>query len=106
MNFMTAFLAQASPYTGRIQGGWEYVWASYFIAWAGLSMYGFRLASRRDLARSGWWAGLVWVTLALGVGGILHTSHSPVGYQVVPVALIAVGLLSMARTFKKKGQNP
>jgi hypothetical protein len=32
---------------GRIQGGWEYVWASYIIAWSSLSLYALSLWLRR-----------------------------------------------------------
>jgi hypothetical protein len=31
---------------GRIQGGWEYVWTSYAIAWAGIALYGLSLWMR------------------------------------------------------------
>ncbi len=32
---------------GRLQGGWEYVWAAYGIAWASLSLYALSLWLRR-----------------------------------------------------------
>ncbi|HEX8818637.1 MAG TPA: hypothetical protein VF794_01825 [Archangium sp.] len=32
---------------GRVQGGWEYIWASYAIAWTSLSLYALSLWVRR-----------------------------------------------------------
>ncbi|WP_257457033.1 hypothetical protein [Archangium lipolyticum] len=32
---------------GRIQGGWEYIWSAYGIAWASLSLYALSLWLRR-----------------------------------------------------------
>jgi hypothetical protein len=29
--------------SGRIQGGWEFVWAGYLLTWAGLMGYGLSL---------------------------------------------------------------
>ena len=46
-------LAQASPYTvgsGRIQGGWGYVWASYGLTWGGVVLYALTLWLRRKAA--------------------------------------------------------
>ena len=34
--------------TGRIEGGWEFVWLVYGITWAGLIGYGISLA-RKDV---------------------------------------------------------
>ena len=42
---MSTLLAQVG--SGRIQGGWEYVWAAYIIAWASLSLYALSLWLRR-----------------------------------------------------------
>ena len=33
--------------SGRVQGGWEYIWASYAIAWTSLSLYALSLWVRR-----------------------------------------------------------
>ena len=33
--------------TGRIQGGWEYIYAGYAIAWAGMILYALSLWRRR-----------------------------------------------------------
>jgi hypothetical protein len=32
---------------GRIVGGWEYVWASFLIAWIGIGLYAVSLLLRR-----------------------------------------------------------
>jgi len=42
---MSTLLAQVG--SGRIQGGWEYIWAAYLIAWASLSLYALSLWLRR-----------------------------------------------------------
>jgi cyanate permease len=42
---MSPLLAQVG--SGRIQGGWEYIWAAYLIAWACLSLYALSLWLRR-----------------------------------------------------------
>ena len=42
---MSPLLAQVGA--GRIQGGWEYIWAAYLIAWASLSLYALSLWLRR-----------------------------------------------------------
>lgn len=42
---MYTLLAQVG--SGRIQGGWEYIWAAYGIAWASLSLYALSLWLRR-----------------------------------------------------------
>ncbi len=36
--------------SGRVQGGWEYIWASYAIAWGSLSLYALSLWLRRPKA--------------------------------------------------------
>jgi hypothetical protein len=36
--------------SGRIQGGWEYVWVSYAIAWGAIILYTFFLWLRRPEA--------------------------------------------------------
>ncbi|HYO57877.1 hypothetical protein [Archangium sp.] len=33
--------------SGRIQGGWEYIWTAFLIAWASLSLYSLSLWLRR-----------------------------------------------------------
>ncbi|MFY0522087.1 hypothetical protein ACN28I_02385 [Archangium gephyra] len=43
--YMSTLLAQVG--SGRIQGGWEFVWAAYIIAWASLSLYALSLWLRR-----------------------------------------------------------
>lgn len=44
-------LAAADPTlnvgSGRITGGWEYVWAAYGITWATFALYGLSLWVRR-----------------------------------------------------------
>lgn len=25
---------------GHVQGGWEYIWAAYFLSWAGMAVFG------------------------------------------------------------------
>ncbi|RJS16346.1 hypothetical protein DRW03_30880 [Corallococcus sp. H22C18031201] len=46
--------AAANPVgTGRIQGGWGYVWASYGITWAALALYALSLWMRRPRTPSG-----------------------------------------------------
>jgi hypothetical protein len=42
---MSTLLAQVG--SGRIQGGWEYIWSAFFIAWASLSLYALSLWLRR-----------------------------------------------------------
>jgi hypothetical protein len=36
--------------SGRIHGGWEYVWAAYGVTWAGLALYALSLWLRRPKA--------------------------------------------------------
>ncbi|MFN0062238.1 MAG: hypothetical protein ACKVPX_06955 [Myxococcaceae bacterium] len=43
---MSFTMAVAAVGTGRIVGGWEYVWAAYGIAWAGLALYALSLVWR------------------------------------------------------------
>ncbi len=42
---MSTLLAQVG--SGRVQGGWEYIWASYAIAWGSLALYALSLWLRR-----------------------------------------------------------
>lgn len=46
-----AVLAQAADtqmrHPGYIIGGWEYIWASWGIAWAGIALYALSLFVRR-----------------------------------------------------------
>ena len=42
---MSLLLAQVGA--GRIQGGWEYIWAAYAIAWTSISLYAVSLWLRR-----------------------------------------------------------
>jgi len=39
--------------SGRIQGGWEYVWVSYAITWGALILYTIFLWRRRPEATTG-----------------------------------------------------
>ena len=48
---MNAALLLAAQ-TGRIQGGWSYVWTAYGITWAALSLYTFSLWLRRPSKES------------------------------------------------------
>ncbi|HEX8697206.1 MAG TPA: hypothetical protein VF815_00075 [Myxococcaceae bacterium] len=51
-----AVLAQAAAGevgSGRIQGGWGYVWASYGIAWGAIALYSLSLWLRRPKASPG-----------------------------------------------------
>ncbi len=34
--------------SGRIQGGWEYIWASYAITWGAIILYSLSLWMRRE----------------------------------------------------------
>lgn len=48
-----ALVAQAAAGevgSGRIQGGWGYVWASYGIAWGSIALYSLSLWVRRPKA--------------------------------------------------------
>ena len=44
---MTNLMLLAQVGAGRIQGGWEYVWTSYGIAWSALALYSLSLWLRR-----------------------------------------------------------
>ena len=47
MSFLLA-LADAAPLpTGRITGGWEYIWTAYILTWSGVVLYGASLFLRR-----------------------------------------------------------
>jgi hypothetical protein len=50
MNQLSSLALWAAGYgvgSGRIQGGWEYVWASYGITWAVVALYALSLWARR-----------------------------------------------------------
>ena len=38
--------------SGRIVGGWEYVWAAYGLTWAGVCLYALTLWLRRKASTS------------------------------------------------------
>jgi hypothetical protein len=41
---LRAVIAQASEVgSGKIKGGWEFVWAAYIITWVGVVVYGLSL---------------------------------------------------------------
>lgn len=44
---MTSLMLLAQVGAGRIQGGWEYVWTSYGIAYGALALYSLSLWLRR-----------------------------------------------------------
>lgn len=44
--------AAANVGSGKISGGWEYVWASYIATWATLGLYGLSLWIRRPNAKA------------------------------------------------------
>jgi hypothetical protein len=44
---MSTYTLLAQVGVGRIQGGWEYIWASYAVAYAALSLYALSLWLRR-----------------------------------------------------------
>ena len=52
MSSLTTWLVLAQTaggeaFSGRIQGGWGYVWTSYGITWGALSLYALSLWLRR-----------------------------------------------------------
>ena len=47
---LAAEVAAEAPHMGRIVGGWEYVWASYIVTWAGIVLYATSLFLRRRKA--------------------------------------------------------
>jgi hypothetical protein len=47
MTTMTSLLVLGQVGVGRIQGGWEYVWTSYGIAYSALALYSLSLWLRR-----------------------------------------------------------
>ncbi len=47
---MDLVLLAADVPMGRIQGGWEYVWASYAITWTGIVAYAVSLWVRNRAA--------------------------------------------------------
>jgi len=53
-HLITLVLAQAGRAvgSGRIVGGWEYVWAAYAITWTALGLYALSLWLRRPGADS------------------------------------------------------
>lgn len=42
-----AALVAGAVGSGRLEGGWEYVWASYIITWVTCALYAFNLWRRR-----------------------------------------------------------
>lgn len=44
---MNTYTLLAQVGMGRIQGGWEYIWSAYGIAWVSLSLYALSLWMRR-----------------------------------------------------------
>lgn len=50
-------LAQAAQVgevgSGKITGGWEYVWAAYLVFWLALALYAGGLLTRRNQVRHG-----------------------------------------------------
>jgi hypothetical protein len=58
MTELTGLLLQAadgaySVGSGRIVGGWDYVWASYGLAWATIALYGLSLWVRAGRRTAG-----------------------------------------------------
>jgi hypothetical protein len=48
---LLAQAADAAPVgSGKIQGGWEYVWGAYIVFWIALALYALSLWSRRSKA--------------------------------------------------------
>jgi hypothetical protein len=45
--------AGGEAFSGRIQGGWNFVWVSYGIAWGAIALYSLSLWLRRPKAPSG-----------------------------------------------------
>ena len=50
-HLLAAADAARSVGSGRISGGWEYVWAAYIATWATFGLYGFSLWLRRPEAK-------------------------------------------------------
>ena len=44
---MILLLAAEAQQMGKIVGGWEYIWTSYILTWAGILLYGGSLFLRR-----------------------------------------------------------
>ncbi len=43
---LTQAPANPPPVRGRIQGGWEYIWASYLVTWVFFAVYVFSIWRR------------------------------------------------------------
>lgn len=83
--------ADAAPVVGRIQGGWEYVWASYFITWGALALFGLSLAGRRQPAHRGLFSALAWWTLGLTLLGIFVKTGAIPALRLLPLVPFGLG---------------
>jgi hypothetical protein len=43
MSSLRLLIADVAHPVGRIQGGWEYIWAAYAVTWAALMLYALSL---------------------------------------------------------------
>ena len=95
--FPTLFAAEVTQYVGRIQGGWEYIWAAYIITWTTLSVFACHLAGLRMPQRAQLFSSISWLLITVGVGGVLTFAWAPKGYLALPVLPLIVSIWKFQR---------
>ncbi len=98
---------------GHVQGGWEFIWAAYFLTWAGISLFGasivpagpLRLAFRELIVGAMLlFAGVVLVTLTSSTGEpFMNRTALTVASFGAGLALLGHGGLQIAQ-HRRKGE--
>lgn len=99
MMLPTLWAAEAPQYVGRIQGGWEYIWASYIITWSTLCVFASRLAALRMPQREQLFTGISWLLLTAGGAGLLTFAHAPRWYLIGLIVPLVGSVRSFLRYF-------
>ena len=80
---------------GHVQGGWEFIWAAYFLSWVGIAVFGASLVpgGPRQLAIRELICGAMLVFTGVVVAGLSGSTGAPfVDRTVLTVVTIGAGL--------------
>lgn len=78
---------------GHVQGGWEYIWAAYFLTWSGIALFGASLVPPGRLRLA--FRELIGGAMLLFVGLMLVSLAGATGAPFVDRAVLTVGALAV-----------
>ncbi len=93
---------------GHVQGGWEFIWAAYFVTWLGIAFFGSSLVPQGPLQLA--WREVVGGLMALFAGIVVAALASVTGEPfidrtILTVVAIGAGVALLGHAAMQFAQN-